>query len=209
MKKQKALELLREMLPYLPEFRIGRNKLLAMKPIGFVLRGLLIEDSSDPNSFYFHQFYMPLCHQTDHVTLSYGNRIKTKTGNSGWDVNNPNLVLDLLEAIHSQALPILLKLNTVEDVIKSLKSSVGGAFYPLRDIGYLQVLTGDFSSAESTFSNFIKKYRDEVKRDWEISVFNEVQTVANRLQVNPKSAAEMIKNWQDETLEKLKLEKLR
>lgn len=58
-----------------PEFRSVRDRMVAATPIGSVLRGFCLEDSSDPYRVYVWAFVQPLCVPSQTVVLSLGKRL--------------------------------------------------------------------------------------------------------------------------------------
>jgi hypothetical protein len=204
MKKDTGRKIISEMLPHLPGFATNRKKMFFMAPIGHTLRALLFESSIDKNGFYFVWFFMPICRPTDHLELSYGDRLPSPV-RTGWRLDLPDLPMLLVKEANKNAVPFLRKLDSIPKTVSAIKARKKGRLdmHDLEEIGYLLILEGDFSAAARELSELNKQ---DCTRQWERDVVARGLSVLDLLRQDPRIACDQIKAWQAKTLDDLKLD---
>lgn len=90
---------------------------------------------------------MPLCIPTEHIALSFGERLGG--GCHSWDNRDAGLIPALRNAVAQQAIPFLRGLETPADVINRIRTLKlpPDAYYVHQNIGFLQARYGTVSEA--------------------------------------------------------------
>lgn len=101
-------------LPDLPGFAV-KGGLIFRAPIGFLLQGIGLSGSLDPNGGYLHDFVQPLFEPAEHVYLSNGSRLR-HSGGQYWPIlpDDPAPgVLAMRDVILAEAVPFLDRVGTL------------------------------------------------------------------------------------------------
>ncbi len=214
MRHSDAYKLSKLLLPRLPGFATNKKDILFIAPIGNVLRGFLFESTPGlREDFYFWWFFMPIGRPIDYLTLSYGNRLNVPGGHAGWRTDMDDLPNRLLAAMRPEALPFLKSIHTHKDVFAAIRKRrnerVETDSNVLDDISCLQILDGQFEAAKRTLDTLIAHELGDDRRQWILDIVERAKGLHKKLLVNPDSAVQQVKEWQDFTFKALKLEQWR
>src|SRR5262249_40856150 len=117
MKTRDFVKIEKRLLSTLADFTV-KGPLLFIVPIEHTLRGFHFDGSSfDKNAFYVSAFFMPLCVPRTHLHLTFGHRVRSRTG-EGWNADEADFETVLKSAIQREA-PLLLTLQTPMDVAQA------------------------------------------------------------------------------------------
>jgi hypothetical protein len=115
------------------------GRLVVVKPVHHILRGILIGRSLDPKCFVPNWSAVFLFEPDAHFHLFRGTRMR-----GIWDISVPDLAEKLAEAIEREALPILRSIVTIDDFVKF----ANGAWVE-DEKPYVDVARGDFEAAQA------------------------------------------------------------
>lgn len=124
------------------------GRLLVVKPVHHVLRGVLIDRTSsrdyvDPTWFLYHVFG-----PYPRTPLSYGERLYSRRF-KGWRTTRPEIGASLCEEIEEVALPQLRSVFTLEEYVAAVPSTRGGHIWSIdsEQKSLIDLALGDLVSA--------------------------------------------------------------
>jgi hypothetical protein len=202
----KQIRLLQEaVVRAVPHFSIV-GKLMAIRPVEDILRGIHFEGSSfDNDSFYAHMFIMPLCRKTDEIYLNFGQRVRRSDGGDRWSVADPAIGLELVEAINIQVLPFLFSVTSLADFVELAKTfpkdhrSLEAMAFSLARLGH----------AEEAIATIQKLNKLPVTFPWHAEVRASAMALEDRLRNDPQDAVKFLKSIEDKVRLDLKLTNIR
>ena len=168
-------------------------------PIGHTLRGVFLERSSAPTSFYVWVFFQPLCVPSDHTYFNLGWRLGG--GTQTWNVDDSSGLDDLRESIVREAIPFLEPIKTPRDTAlagKLLDPRHDGATQ--RAVAYAFARAGDTPQAIREIDRFLAiGVGDE--RDWVLKESAEASSLKKLLLTDPAAAQRQLQEWEAKTLD--------
>lgn len=127
------------------------GRMLVVKPVRHILRGINIGRSGDPTTFVPTWAVVFLFEPRQTLSYNWGQRLYSKA-HGPWDVANPNTPMVLAEEIEREALPLLRPIETVDDFVAFVSKErfphTHLDLYELRKI-YVDVARGDLASARA------------------------------------------------------------
>jgi hypothetical protein len=209
MKQREFKKIAKELLPHFPRFVTDR-KLIFMSPIEDLLCGVSFGSSVDPGIFYVSKFFLPLYVPNEGIHETFGERLRIN-GDSGWRDDDPNLMQNLIQIIHLDAMPFLNNVSTLNGATSYLNTRVEITrprtnSHTLEALAYTLIKTGDYSSALKSIAE-LKQMLEGNTVPWVIAQFNRVQLIKEKLLRNSGDALQQLEIWKAETIRNLKLEK--
>jgi hypothetical protein len=208
MKVKEFVALEKRLLPTFPGFAV-KGQLMILSPIKHTLIGFHFDGSSfDKDSFYANAFFMPLCIPTDHIHLTFGQRVRNNKGER-WNTGDLNFEAALEAAMQKEA-PFLRKLRTPRDVAAALKPMTrpNGAGYVnphcYEAFAYSLLQAGETTTAAEGLDTLIKRADPTVK--WESEIASRARLIRDKLLDSPKIAHEQLALWQNESIRNLKID---
>jgi hypothetical protein len=174
---------------------IGR--LVVVKPVRHILRGVLIGRSLDPKAFVPNWSATFLFKPNAHFGLFWGTRM-----DGIWDIDVSDLPNKLACAIESEALPKLRSIVTIDDFVRFADSA-----WVEDDKPYVDVALGDLAAAQSMCSFFAGlNGRFGIRQEECELVVNELCPL---IAANDRPGlSELLHNYEAEAVKRLKLEKI-
>jgi hypothetical protein len=199
--------LIKAILPNTPGYFVKGSMVLA-KPLGDILRAIYFEGSSfDRRSFYIWAFFLPLFVPATHISFTLGIRIRLPLGGDRWNVDALNLVADINDALHSQALPFLDKVGSPQDAVLMAKSLETNNPYVQEAIAYCLARTGEVGEATQRLDRLTAML--DTKISWQAEMIRNAQVLKTKLLNTPLDARKQLDAWETETTRNLGLESLR
>jgi len=205
MTKKEFASLGKALLPTFPDFAV-KGSLMHVSPIGNLLQGICFDGSSfSKTAFYAHYFVQPLFIPRDHLTLSWGDRVREKGVGDCWDKNKEFLVEKLRTAIQDSALAFFAKTATVPKLMSYLRSLKPYDPYINQALAYSLVIEGLEEEAVCYIDELISRTEKTVA--WQVDLADQVSTFKRLLLLDPAAARQKLRDWKVETLTNLKLAK--
>jgi hypothetical protein len=188
------------------------GRLLVVKPVRHLLRGVYIDRSLDPSIFTPTWAAIFLFEPTDSFTFNWGDRLY-RTSHGPWDVNNPKTQAAMVEEIEGTALPILRPIESLDDFVtftsRGRFPSKALEGYHLRKI-VVDVARGDLDSARAICAELIG---GRTRWSWSPRMREDFERITNTLcpliGANDKPAlATLLHEWEAHSVEKLKIGQL-
>ena len=175
-----------------------------MPPVEPLLHGILFDSSGfSKTAFYINVFVMPLFVPSQHLTLSYGNRLDSPTKPYGWDSRRPNLIRDLRDTIRSEAMPFLTAMRAPGGFINYLRNHRVEDIRSLEALGYALARSGLVKESIQALSK-IEGHVD-MSISWQADVLFQTTEFRKKISADPNSAEEILRNIECETRKHLKL----
>lgn len=185
------------------------GRLLVVKPVRHLLRGVYIDRSLDPSIFTPTWAVIFLFEPADSFTFNWGDRLYL-VSHGPWDVSNKETRTAMTEEIESTALPILRPIESLDDFV-ALSSrdrfpSKALEGYHLRKI-VVDVARGDLDSARAICAELVGgrtlwSRAPRMREDFE----RITKTLCPLIGANDKPAlAALLHQWEAHSVEKLKL----
>ena len=122
MTTKELVSLEQKLLVEVPELSV-KGPLMFISPVKRLLRGVGFQGSSfSKTSIYANVFIMPLCVPSNHLTITYGARVRHNGLADMWDKNMEDLTVQLGKAIRDYAMPYLDEINSSSRFIEHLKA---------------------------------------------------------------------------------------
>lgn len=123
------------------------DRLVVVKPVRHILRGILIDRSSNPLDFNPHWSMEFLFKPDAHFTLSWGNRLYRKS-HGPYLVTDPTTPMVMCEQIEQEALPLLRPVQTIDDFLAFIATDhVRGHSLRRVDKVFVDIALGDLDAA--------------------------------------------------------------
>jgi hypothetical protein len=126
------------------------GRLVVIKPVQHILRGVYIDRMSDPLIFRPIWAVVFLFEPRQTFSFNWGERVYRRPGS--WDVSDPDTPATMAAAIEEQALPLLRPVQSIDEFVRFTTSDrfpyTPLDFYELRKI-FVDVARGDLDAARS------------------------------------------------------------
>src|SRR5262245_61742529 len=90
------------------------GRLILIKPVNHLLRGVYIDRSLDPSTFSPTWLIVPMFRCGAHVIFNWGQRL-CEPSHGPWDIRNPATPQVMCEDIEHKALPLVRSIQTIDD----------------------------------------------------------------------------------------------
>jgi hypothetical protein len=195
------------LLPSLPGFAYGRRVIYAI-PVDNVLCGLIFDSSGfSAQTFHPHAFVQPLYVPSEHLILSFGNRLsgvwKFAAG------REQHLADRLIRNIHKQFQPFVASLRTPELFAKNAsKFSWFNKSNPhlAQAMAYSLAFSGEWKAAAKwlrAVEEIIQK--SKAMQEWEVALATECRRFQDLLAGDPEGARRQLVAISEQTRNSLKL----
>lgn len=187
------------------------GRLVVVKPVHHILRGVCIDRSSIPDEFMPTWAVVFLFEPEASFSFNWGNRLYNPSPGF-WDVKNPATSEEMCARIERVALPILRPIQTIDDFVAFTTSKER---FPHEYLGpdihrkiYVDVARGDFESARHICTRAIDAKTSKVA--WVREVFDRIlKTLCPLLAANDRAGlAKLLHDIEAQSAKGLKLEKL-
>jgi hypothetical protein len=173
------------------------GRLVVIKPVHHILRGVLIGRSLDPKSFVPNWSAVSLFEPGAHFHLFLGTRLRGR-----WDEGIPDLPIKLAKTIEKEALPVLRQIDTIDDFV----NFANGAWVE-DEKPYVDVARGDLAAAQSMCDFFSSLNGHFGIRQEECE--HVVRDLCPRIVANDRRGlAQLLHKHEAEAVNRLKLDKL-
>lgn len=208
MKNKDFSALAEQLLADMPGFFV-KGPLAANRPVKHVLRGLYFEGSTfDTKSFYVWVFFLPLFVPTEHVSFTFGKRLRDPSGGDRWKADAPTLVVELRGAMKREALPFLSSIESAEDI-----AQVAATFqkaetpYVQQTIAYAWAQAGHVKRATEELTELVRLLDENIA--WQVAMAERAERLKAKLVTDPAEAQRQLRDWEIESVKNLGLEKFR
>ena len=197
----------RALSPYFPGFT-GHKRLFLKVPMNGMIRAIHFDPSAyDTISFYPSPIVLPLCVPRNHLSLMFGgDRLRHKTEGRFWTAELPNLLPDLVEAIREQGMPILAQSDDVEGFIALGRTSRGNP-HTERFIAFFLARIGEGDRAIDLINNYLPKL--DIATPWKKEIHDTSAHLRALLINDPEAAQRQLGEWEDYTIQKMRLDAFR
>lgn len=172
------------------------GRLVVIKPVHHILRGILIGRSLDPKSFVPNWSAVSLFEPNAHFHLFLGTRLR-----GSWDLGTPDLPIKLAKTIEQEALPVLRQISTIDDFV-----SFAGDAWVEDEKPYVDVARGDLAAAQSMcdfFAGLDGRYGIRQEECEHV-----VRELCPRIATHDRRGlAQLLHKYEAESVKRLKLEK--
>jgi hypothetical protein len=184
------------------------GRLVVIKPVHHILRGIFIDRSLDSNVFVPTWLVMFMFKPNDRITFNWGERIYCPDPGR-WDITDPQASLLMCAEIERVALRRLRPLQTIDDIVKfaSRRRFRNACLdFDERKKVYVDVACGDFKSATIRCALIAKTARV----GWEQEESDKIsKSLGPLLKANNRAGmAQVLRDCEAYSAKKLKLEKL-
>lgn len=203
MKKSEFQALALKVLPELDGFA-AKGGLLLARPVDGLLRGIAFEGSSfNKTSFYATVFVMPLCKPTNHLSFTFGQRLRHEAVGERWNATTTQLPAKLIEAIRGQAIPFLAQGQSLADFI-DLAQSEPKTLRVLEAMGFAQARAGRFPAAIETFDAVLQMI--DLNVQWQSELAATIEELKAMLVRDPGKVREHLLSFEANTIHALGLD---
>jgi hypothetical protein len=126
------------------------GRIVVIKPVHHILRGIYIDRSSDPLLFVPTWAVIFLFEPSQSLSYNWGQRVYRRPG--PWEISDPDLPNRMAEAIEEQALPLLRPVQSIDDFVRFTTRErfprTPLDFYELRKV-FVDIAQGDLDAARS------------------------------------------------------------
>src|SRR5258708_5338737 len=127
------------------------SRLVVIKPVHHILRAVCISRSLDADLFVPTWFVMFMSRPNDFITFAWGERMYRPTPGR-WDVTDPQVSPLMCEEIERVALPLLRKVQSIDDLVRFASQKRFKDYYLDLDLHednkiYVDVARGHLASA--------------------------------------------------------------
>lgn len=155
------------------------GRIVVIKPVHHILRGIYIDRSLDPLLFVPTWAVIFLFEPSQSLSYNWGQRVYRRPG--PWEISDPDLPNRMAEAIEEQALPLLRPVQSINDFVtftsKHRFRDTHLDFYPDRKI-FVDVARGDLEAARTICAYFAT---DRAKRWYLPQMQEEYDRITQRL----------------------------
>jgi hypothetical protein len=177
----------------------SKRRLLMLRPVGRILRGLYVEDSSTAGQFYLWVFIQPLYVPATTVTFALGQRLGG--GSRTWRAGE---VTSLIELIRSDGLPFLTNKDSAEKLADFLERSGNDDANTLEAKAYSLVAADKFDDAIAPFDTLTKMLDDHIP--WQREKKEKVQRLRTFCTSTPDKASQTLRDNEQATRKALGLD---
>lgn len=188
---------------------VGRTILI--KPVRHLLRGIVVDSTRSANIFAPHRAAIFLFEPKTTFSLSWGKTLYRHRSKELWDFDDPDMPAEFLEKMESEALPILRRIETLNDFVaytrdRALSQNTIDQ-HPLSRV-FIEIALGRFDLARKTCAD----QDDAQSREWFNLLapddYQLVMDVVRPLVVaeDRPALARLLHEWEAASVKALKLE---
>ena len=193
-----------------PDLALVR-RFVVVKPVNHILRAICIDRSLDADLFVPTWFVMLMFKPSDSVDLSWGERMY-RPAPGRWNITDPQVSPLMCEEIERVALPLLRKVQSIDDLVKFASRRRFKDYYldlyEQKKI-YVDVARGDLGSARNLCALIVETAKAS-QIGWEREDSDKIaKTLGPLLATNDQAGlAQVLRDCEAYSARKLKLEKL-
>lgn len=208
MKNKDFAELAKRLLPDLPGFTV-KAPLMFIPPVAHTLRAICFEGSSfDAESFYVNFFFQPLFVPANHLSFTFGNRLRKAGGGDRWNADVPDIVRELGVALNRDAMPFLSPIKSPRDVAHAATSlRLPQNPHVQQAIAYALARAGDVDKSVAALDELTRLL--DVKVPWQLEMFERASALKSQLLSDASGVQKQLEAWEAESVRNLGLEKFR
>ena len=202
MTKRQRAKLTEQFLQHLPDDFATDGAILFLSPIAHILRGVLVNRSSDPQVFYLEVFVQPLFLPSAHVVLNLGWRLGG--GLKRWRIDEQGVIEAAAQRIRDEVVPVLRPIDRPEALITAIseRKIVGGS-YSDEVVAYALAQGGRRDEAVDALNLLEASYDPSIV--WQKEAAARAHSLRETLVTAPDRAQRMLSQWEARTVEKLGL----
>ncbi len=203
------------LLPYLPDCQLA-GTILVFGQVEWILHGLAIDTSAfSATSVAVSMFTQPLYVPIEHVWGDYGERLRQpKTNFEWWDIEPRNEAIqlrDMLRIIQEQALPFYGRTATPQGLVNYSEGRYRNSVNPpiIEAEAYSWALVGQDKKAIEALDRLQRAVEAmPPTQPWGQPILARSLLVRQALAKSDPAVTHLLQEWRDETVRRLKLEKL-
>jgi hypothetical protein len=200
MKTAETRRIARTIRSAVPSLR-EKGRLLAATPRARLLRGIYIEDSSDPAHVYIWAFVQPLYAPASTVVFDFGKRLggPSKT----WSVDDADA---LAVVVRDEGVPFFSPVSSPEALTSWSFLAERCDPYAREAKAYSLVASGRFSDGVQALRELAGSLPRETA--WMVEMKDRAEQLAGFVETNPRAALELLATWESETVSGLRIQDL-
>ncbi len=181
-----------------PQLRLC-GRMLVATPIDRILRGVYMEDSSDPHRIYLWAFVQPLFVPSTTVVLSLGQRLGGASRT--WSVDDAE---DAASALVNEGVQFFGPISTPEALARWCLLDGRADEYALETKAYALVASGLFHEGARALRAFAASL-PAAGPSWMSETRVRAEDLAQRAETDGESAQQLLREWELETREALRV----
>jgi hypothetical protein len=195
--RRRVARTIRSAVPNLHE----KGRLLAATPRGMILRGIYIEDSSDPARVYVWAFVQPLYSPASTVVFDFGKRLggPSKT----WSTGDADA---LTVMVRDEGVPFFTPVSSPEALASWSFLDGRSDPYAREAKAYSLVASGRFSDGAQALRELAGSLPGETA--WMIEMQKRAEHLASLAETDTTAAHELLATWESETVSALRVQDL-
>jgi len=176
-----------------------KGRILAATPRGRLLRGIYLEDTSDPHRVYVWAFVQPLFVPSTTVVLSLGRRLGN--GSRTWAVDDADAAA---AAARDEGMPFFEPVDSAQ-ALWSLGFLDGRSDEYSREVrAYSLVASGQLYEGAQALRELARSLAGGTA--WMIEMRKRAEQLATLAETNPTAADALLATWESETVSALRIE---
>ena len=202
--RKRVARAIRAVAPELQE----KGRLLAATPRGRVLRGVYLEDSSDPARFYVWVFVQPLYVPASTIAFDLGKRLGGASRT--WGANDPESVATI---IREEGVPFLTSVSSPEALVGWSFLEGRSDPYALEAKAYSLVASGRFVEGVRALRHLARLLSGGLSggapTPWMVEMQERAEQLADFAERDPSRARDALTKWEAQTATALRVQDLR
>lgn len=198
MKKKQFEKLANQFLDLIPG-GINLGDLVIIWPYQSVLRGLLFDRSIDRDVFEVAPFYIPLFAPSSVVLhWTFGFRLKTPEGPTGWRITDSDLLPRLRWAISTQAIPFLNGVATEAGVLRELRSRADRNTQAAETYSHALARAGDWEGARRVLASVrpVASAPDVTSYPWAVEMRARCDALQRAMDLSEPHTRALLAEWE-------------
>jgi hypothetical protein len=179
----------------------GKGRLLAAIPRGRILRGIYIENSSNPERVYAWAFVQPLYAPASTVVFDFGMRLGGPSRT--WSAGDADA---LAKVVRDEGVPFFSPVSSPEALTVWSYLDCRGDPYAREAKAYSLIASGKFSDGVQALRELAGSLSREI--EWMNRMKKRAERLASLAETNPTAAHELLAMWESETVSALRVQDL-
>jgi hypothetical protein len=181
----------------------AKGQLLALMPLGRLLRGIYLEDSSDPLRIYVWAFVQPLYTPASTVVFDFGKRLGG--GSRTWTVTEPAAIAAVAR---DEGVPFISSIESPEDFANWEVTRSRPDLYAREAVAYSLVACARFDEGVQALRELARSLLGGTATAWMMEMQSRAELLADAVEKRPEAGHALLAKWESETVNALGLHDL-
>jgi hypothetical protein len=179
--------------------------MLVVKPTEHIVRGFLIETTTEKDRIYLWRVVTPLYRPMKSIFLDYSARIPETGADIYIDRNEYRKSVDVIRTIVSANLEYLQRIEAPKDFLRHVSWMIGNSSINFRfDLALTYHRIGEPDRCRDMLQA-LKTEVDQSDPQFRMPVDQAIQQAAHAIEVNPTTFADLLNEWERRNIERLGL----